>query len=285
MRVCSFTLSMIKKTYNKTIIILSYIKSNFSLTINFFLLVIIFTFFNPANISYSNEIKEVKIAWEDGLKPPYLMLENEELTGIAVELVNEILKRNQITTTNIILPWVRCLMELKNGNVELVPNSSYKLERTKYAIYSEPLYQTHLVLFYNKDRFLKVPIIKNIADLARYYIGGVFGFNYSYLKNKVKIDTNALNREVLVNNLRYNRYDFIIAQKEVILSMSKKGIVTIDELAYIPDILDQGRNYHILISKKFSNKEKLKKIIDDGIKELKTDGTYKKISNKYLGDY
>ncbi len=141
-------------------------------------------FLIQTNICYSTELKKVTICWEDGLKPPYLMLKNgnskgtDSITGVAVETIQKIFKKNNIKTENVLLPWKRCLAEIQNGNIDVVPNASINPERQAYAFFTEePLYSTNMVLFYVKKRFKKKPIINKLEDFKNYTVGGYLGFN------------------------------------------------------------------------------------------------------------
>ncbi len=111
--------------------------------------------------------------------------------GIAVEMLDEILKQNRITPNHKILPWKRCLIKIRQKEVDIVPNASFKMDRASYVYYSEPFYQTHLVLIYKKNSFRSVPAIKSAEDLKPYKIGGVLGFNYVQYKNKIQLDTGS----------------------------------------------------------------------------------------------
>ena len=64
-------------------------------------------------LSAQAKVKQVSVCWEDGLKPPYLMLNaQEQPIGIVVEMVSKIFTRNQIKVKHEVKPWKRCLAEL-----------------------------------------------------------------------------------------------------------------------------------------------------------------------------
>ncbi len=248
------------------------------------LIVALFILFQSVNSVKAENIKTVKVGWEDGLKPPYLMLnEQDQPIGIAVEWVTKILSSRKITIVNVILPWKRCLSEIEKGNVDIVPNASFNKKRTEFALYTKPLYATHLVLFYNKTQFTAKPEIHTVGELSRYEVGGVLGFNYSFYHGKLKIDTGARTRETLIKKLNNNRIDFAIAQKEVIFALNKEGKVDLRNIGYIPDLVRPIKEYHILVGKKHPNSSTLKQILDSGIEAIHKDGYYEKVRRKYLG--
>lgn len=227
-------------------------------------------------------LREVSIAWEEGEKPPYLMLDDQNHPfGIAVEMLEEIFKQNRITPKHQILPWKRCLIKVGRKEVDIVPNASFKMERAAYAYYSNPFYQTHLVLIYKKNRFREVPDIKSVEDLKPYNVGGVLGFNYSQYEHKIQMDTGSKKRELLIRKLQNDRVDFAVLQKEVILSLAKKGKVDLSGLAMLPDPVRPIKVFHILIVKN-ARGLKIKKVINEGLDRLQKSGTTAALLEKYL---
>ena len=233
-------------------------------------------------LSHGMDIKETSIAWESGLKPPYLMLDNNEKpTGIAVDIVNEIFRRKKIKVKQIVIPWKRCLKYIQAKRIDIVPNSSFKKERAEYAYYTDPFYETHLVLYYKKSRFSKPPKINSAKDLKRYKVGGVLGFNYKQYNGIIDIDTGANSRVNLIKMLKAGRVDFAVLQEEIMLARQKKGEVDLSDLNHIPDPARPINISHILTVMTPKGKA-LKKIINEGIKELMNDGTIQLINTQYL---
>lgn len=211
-----------------------------------------------------------------------MLNEKEQPIGIAVELLTELLRRKKIIVNHLVMPWKRCLEDVEFGKVDLVPNSSFKAERAVYALFSEPLYETHLVLFYDKNRFKEPPVIKTIEELSHFVVGGILGFNYDQYEGKLKMDTGATNRESLMTKLSAQRLDFAVEQKEIIQMMAKEKKVNLSSIGDIPDPVVPVRVFHILISKKHLQAQEIKKLIDSGIAELKNDCFMKSVSSRYL---
>ncbi|ODN42309.1 hypothetical protein BGC07_04390 [Piscirickettsia litoralis] len=136
-----------------------------------------------------------------------------KLKGVAYDIVVQALKSQNLNVKNMVLPWKRCLSNAAAGKVDLVPNASFKEQRLKFAHYSLPLYTTHLMLVYNKEKFKDIPKIQKISELHKFKIGGVLGFNYSKFVGVDIIRANS--RKTLIDQLLLNRIDFAILQKEV----------------------------------------------------------------------
>ncbi|WP_186645566.1 substrate-binding periplasmic protein [Fluviispira vulneris] len=261
------------------------------LRLSFLRIIMLIYLLLKAQLCFSAELKKVTICWEDGLKPPYLMYKDGEskgtdsLTGVAVEIVQNIFKKNNIKAENVLLPWKRCLVEIQNGNIDVVPNASINSERQEYAFFTEePLYSTNIVLFYVKKRFKKKAVINKLEDFKNYTVGGYLGFNYKYFENKVIMDAGSTNRELLFQKLQIGRFDFAIEQLEVVNYIASKGLIKLNDLAYIPNAVMPKQNYYVMISKKSENAAIIKKILDTGISESQKNNYINKLLNKFNKD-
>ncbi|MDC8783910.1 substrate-binding periplasmic protein [Roseateles koreensis] len=228
-------------------------------------------------------ISEITVCWEEGLKPPYLMLnEQQKVTGIAVDMLNEILEHEKIKAINVLRPWKRCLEQIKTNEVTLVPNASFNEERAQFSHYTKPLYETHLVLFYRKDVFPEQPQVKTMESLSKYRVIGINGFNYQRYQKKIMIDTGALDRKAQFAMLVAGRGDFAAEQLEVHQYLDKQNKPRSLALDYIPDPAQGTQPFYILVSKAFLQGNELASLIDKGIDRWKAKGLDKKLVEKYL---
>lgn len=238
--------------------------------------------YGPA--SSAEVMREISVCWEEGLKPPYLMLDkSNRVTGIAADMIDDILRRQNIKARHHVRPWKRCLAEIESGVVDLVPNSSFQEERTRYALFSAPLYETHLVLFYKRSRFAVQPKITGIDDLRKHKVGGILGFNYDQYGGQLPIETSATSRQSLMRMLDADRYDFAIEQLEIVRMMAARNEISLSGISHIPDPIAPIKAFHVLVSKRHPDAARLKRIVDDGIAAQQRDGTSRKISARYLG--
>jgi polar amino acid transport system substrate-binding protein len=228
-------------------------------------------------------IGEVTVCWEDGLKPPYLMLDEQQRpTGIAVELLSEVLNSEHIKATHVVRPWKRCLEQVKTNEVTLVPNASFTEERAAFSHYTKPLYETHLVLLYRKAAFAGVPSVKTLDELAGYRVLGISGFNYQRYQGKLSVDEAARNRETQNAMLQAGRGDFAAEQLEVCQYLAKQGKLNLQGLGHIPDPAQAIQPFFVLVSKAHPQGRDISEKIDRGIEEAKKKGLEKKLAAKYL---
>lgn len=228
-------------------------------------------------------VRPVIVGWEEGLKPPYLMLDaGGHPVGIAVDLLDEIFRRAGVRAMNVVEPWVRCLEDVASGAISVVPNASYNADRVAYALFTDPLYETHLVLYYSAEKFPTAPVVEDLDGLSKYTVLGILGFNYSRYQGKVRMETAAKDRVALVRMLKAGRGDFAAEQDEIMQDMANKGLLDLQGLGKIPDPAQSTQPFYILVSKQAVRAANLVSVIDSGIAALKKDGTYDAIVRRYL---
>lgn len=182
--------------------------------------------------------------WErkDGVR------DTSRLTGSATTLVLESLKKLGISYQIRYLPWARVQQELadyrQNGLCELTWDASYKPERAEYALYSVPLYYTHLGFFYLKRRFPEAP---DLQTVNRSRVCGVIGYNYvpygltrePHLVKQLQQALDMLGRD---------RCDFLPSEIEPLVSGIGLGIYR-SESGLLNLSLPSRKGFYLLVSK------------------------------------
>jgi polar amino acid transport system substrate-binding protein len=226
--------------------------------------------------------KSLNICWEKELKPPFLMLNDQhQPTGIAVEWLEQILQAHNITPKHRILPWKRCLVELKRGNVDIVPNASFKESRLQFAYYTQPIYSTHLKLYHLNSAQFKPQNFTEIEQFSAYRVGGVNGFNYAPFDGLLKVNLGTKTRKALLAKLERGRLDFAILQQEVLQAMLINQPEQLAKFVAIDSPITPSQPYHALVIKS-ANGQSIVNLIDNGIKALQNSGEYQQILDGYL---
>jgi polar amino acid transport system substrate-binding protein len=87
----------------------------------------------------ANAADVLRAAYEDRALPPYYMNTSTEVDanapGVSIELVREAAAELGMTVEFTRMPWVRCLKSLKQGEVDLVFNASFKADRLEDGVY------------------------------------------------------------------------------------------------------------------------------------------------------
>lgn len=102
--------------------------------------------------------------------PPYMIGaddEKSELSGIDVEILNEIAKRANLEIEYIRCPWVRALELLKSGKADILSSVYKKNEREEFMIYFDKpfLNELPIAFYYRKNSGI---MIKKYSDLYKY---------------------------------------------------------------------------------------------------------------------
>lgn len=159
-----------------------------------------------ANISSATETK-ITLFTED-YQPPFNMLVNEKISGLATELTEELFKRIKIPYEIIMLPWARAV-----NRTQKEPNTALYItartpEREQLFKWVGPILKNRWVLYAKKGSNIK---ISNIEDAKKYVVGGYNedGFT-SYLLNN--------------GFIRGGNLDISLNQKSNILKLENKRI-------------------------------------------------------------
>ena len=116
-----------------------------------------------------------KIVFATAIWPPYMMMKNEQLSGLDTEIVKEVCKRLKIEAEFQVLPWKRAVMYVKKGRVDAIFALRHTQERAKFVFYpSEPILMERTVILARKGSS-----ITKLDDLKDNIIGIVRGYAYS----------------------------------------------------------------------------------------------------------
>lgn len=222
--------------------------------------------------------KELRVATSGTLYPTSYYNDKNDLTGYDVEVVKEIAKRWNVKTVFEEYNVEGALTALQQNRVDLAANDfSITPEREKYFSLSSPIkYSFGSLLVRSKDQ----SGIHNLSDLSGKKAAGESGTIYMQLAEKLGADPlyydNASNDQYL-NDLVNGRSDTILndyyLQKIALSAFPDLPIEILDGVYY------KESQSGILIPK---NQPALEKKINETLKEMKKDGTLKKISQEFF---
>ncbi len=225
--------------------------------------------------------KTIHITDDDGEWPPYVYYKwingkkSTEIVGFSVDVVKEILSKNDINFTITLLPWKRALLCVEYGEkYQIILAGTYNKERAEKYYISNPYFTTSAYYFYSKKHNPNGLNIKKKADYKKYKVAGLRGYNYTnYGLNKDDIDNYLGNYGSMIEYLHLNRCDVFIESIEVFIGFSiiGKNYLADPDLGYgtTGDISSEA--FHMMFTKKEVGKE-LKRIIDEGILEMEKSG-------------
>lgn len=247
-----------------------------------FVLVLIITLSFSASI-FAQSVKNIKFMTEN--YPPFNFKENGNLQGISVDLLTAAMKKIDPSFNHSkieLLPWARgykIVQDEKNTCLFAMTRTEARENLFKWA---GPISPECIGLIARKDRNIK---INSIDDLKKYNIGTVIDDVGEQLLNEKGISNDKLDR--------------VSGSISILSSIKKLNSERIDLFSYCPTTFKwkakkygfNPNNYELvyLLKKGESyfafNKNTPDKVVNQiqkAIDEVKKDGTYQKILDKYL---
>jgi polar amino acid transport system substrate-binding protein len=216
---------------------------------------------------------------------PTAYMEDGKPTGILVDVVTEAFQRTGYPFEIQLMPWARCLAEIRSGHVDGI-FSVFKLpERNEFLTYtSVPVITQVEAFFVPADSDVKFD--GDISKLGGLSIGTIRGTSYGIkvdgaLKTGVwstVVETNSV--DSLVGMLGLKRIDLAIGYRHVVLEAArKKG--SSDKIKEISPGIDEIQSYLA-----FTKQRDYSEVIADfdrALTSMKNDHSFEAIYEKYLG--
>jgi len=226
--------------------------------------------------------------------PPYAYLRREngektnEVIGFSVDVVNEIFSAYGATFEPKLIPWKRCLNDVKTGHCDMVMNAAYSKDRADTFHISRSFYETTPYYFYSKKHYPKGLDIRNKLDLSKFSIGGKLGYTYAdygltYDGIVAKSGIYADNYPKLIQLLHAGRIDIIIERLEVMagFDVTGAGLLQDKTLGSAPIPQMEPSKFYMMFPKNQKGAE-LKEMADNGIERLIKSGRLLELHKKYV---
>lgn len=218
---------------------------------------------------------EIKMAMS-GQYPPFNFVDDKnQLTGFDVEIGQAVAKRIGIKAVPLSTAWDGIIAGLLANKYELICGSmAITEERLKSIDFSDPYYRSGAQLFVKKGA-----AIKSVADLAGKKVGVTLGTTYEkWVRENISGADVRTYKGVpdMILEVNYGRIDGFITDKIVgALAIKQKGV----PIALAGDLLYEEKMGIALRQ----NNPDLKAAMNEALTAIKDDGTYEKISMKWLG--
>ncbi|KYO64338.1 methyl-accepting chemotaxis protein [Thermovenabulum gondwanense] len=227
--------------------------------------------------------KEEKLILVSSPYEPYVIYNDEkgELEGIDIEIIKEIFNRRNIDVVTRVTTWDMSLKAIKSGVADLIPTVSYKKEREDFIDFSKEYGKIYKAIY---SLEISGVSIEKYDDLKKYKIGIIQGYNYdeNFLNDRSIIKDKSLNEDILFTKLIKGIVDAVILNEFVgDYYLKNKKLNQVVRKNKYKMIEETSSDIRLGFSKK-KDLSKYKKIFEEGIEEIKKDGTYERIVNKYL---
>jgi len=210
--------------------------------------------------------------------PPYKMENSSSgLPGFDVEFLHEAFNRVGVKPEILYMPWKRALESAKKGKVHGICSCSKTPDRENYLTFSDPLGKASSGLFSLTEQ--NFPKLKTLEEVGAKSIGTITGYNLNRklraakLQNTIELDSERQGlRMLLIGRIDYY-YSYEAPTRYYLAALDMAEQVQYQELAFT--------NYFTCFSKKAAGTEELLKKFNVGLSEIKADGTYARILEKY----
>ncbi len=219
---------------------------------------------------------------------PYNYEEGGDAEGFATDIVRETFRRMKIPVSITAVPWARGIAEMKKGTVDGIFTIYRKVEREKFADFSEEVLVMELVsLFVLADS----PITFDgdlVTLLKQYRFGTVRGYSYGKAFDEarklegIKKPTEAATSEQNVLKLLKKRYSIMVNDKYVTLDILKRLKTTERVKELIPSVQEVPAYLAFSKASKFPNLREIRTKFDATLLQMKVDGTYDQIIDSFF---
>lgn len=226
--------------------------------------------------------------------PPYTYFERVEgnksskVVGFSIDVLDEIFARHQIRYTITMLPWARCLLEVKKGkHYQMVLDITAGPEREAMFWLSRPVYFTNTYYFYSRKKFPQGLNILAMADLKAYRVCGIHGYsvNYTGFRDFFKpgeVDQGTKDYKALIAKLHAQHCDLFLEQFQAMQGYAVIGQPFLDDqhLARepMPGLIPSP--FRFAISRGYAAGESLLRIINEELEQMEASGRLKALWKK-----
>lgn len=216
--------------------------------------------------------------------PPYEVEENGKITGMAVEIVEEVFQRMQKPVNIRLQPWDVALEMIKTGDADAVFTIFKTPAREQYADYNKEMLLPQMISLFTRKN-AKIEYDGNLIKLQDYRFGIVkavsYGsiidsaFNQDIIRSVFIYETGQDNMEALLNG----KIDILVSNRlgawYILQQMGRA-----DEVQELSPIVQSVPSY--IAFSKVKDLNMIKDSFDNILKIMKEDGSYRKITDKYM---
>jgi polar amino acid transport system substrate-binding protein len=217
--------------------------------------------------------------------PPYEYLDDGEVEGVAVEIVQEAFKRMKVPIKITLHPWDQSLAMIQKGEADAIFTIFKTPEREAFADYSHEVLMPQVVsLFVKSDS--NVVFDGDLNKLSRFTFGVVRTVSYGSIFDDTV--NNGMIRHIEISEtgeenmkkLLQGRFDILVSNRYGALDIVKK----MNKMDHVKELIPaiQSVPSYIAFSKKRSLTS-LRDEFDSILRNMKDDGTYESIITSYFG--
>jgi polar amino acid transport system substrate-binding protein len=240
---------------------------------------------NPQN-SNDNDAKPTVI--EVGISmsiPPWVIKEDD--SGIELDLLRESLKAHPYQITPVYMPFERAYKQFEAGELDVVMNAKEGVSKTGFLSQPVVTFQNYAISLASKDYPLDIPMSfledKTVVGFqkARHFLGE----QYAQMAAKNKRYHEVPKQALQINLLFIREQDFIVMDKSIFGYYWYQATQSKPHSRQAQKRFMQSVRFHPLFPESpypflFNNKQ-VRDDFDEGLAEIKADGRYQMVIDKY----
>ncbi len=236
-----------------------------------FLLIVVTVLFSL--VTHGATITAVQDTW-----PPFSQ-KDEQNPGISVEIVIEAFKASGHTVNFKIMPWARALNEVKHGNIDVLVATWLTTERTSFLKYSEPYLENSVKFIKRKGDGFQY---NGLDSLSGKMVGIIrnYGYGDEFLNSKNFKKPEANDLVTNAKKLLAKRIDLTLEDEVVAKSTLSGAGMNLTDFAFTDNALSVNP-LHITVGLVNPNHMRYIKAFNEGLAEIKENGTFERILVKY----
>ncbi|WP_415235278.1 substrate-binding periplasmic protein [Sneathiella sp.] len=210
--------------------------------------------------------------------PPYEIEKpgKDGLRGFDVEVIIEAFARSGVDADVAFMPWKRIMLLAEDGQVAGAVSCAYQKKRERHFYFTDPI-STSTHSFVHTDRYEGKPL-ESLEDATGLKVLVVSGYSSEAELKRAGMEYETTNTDNHAISLLLERsYDLFYTTREFMEYQAKKDGYA-DRIGFF-DL--RKLQYHLCLSRKWPESEKLVRQFNKGLAEIMADGTYNRIHEKY----
>jgi signal transduction histidine kinase/ABC-type amino acid transport substrate-binding protein/CheY-like chemotaxis protein len=225
----------------------------------------------------SRKYQTLTVASSNNFPPINILNEKNELLGFGSDIADAVLKANRVAVKHIHSShWNEVLKWLDTGQADIIHDTGYNLERTKYLEFTTPIIEMPEVIFVRKEQL----DIHDFNSLKQKTVACVKNhISHLYLKKFPQIKCHLVDTPLEgIYALLSQKVDAYVYPQQIIEYYSQKLRFT-NRLKIVGTPL-RTLKWSMTVKK---GNHKIKDLLNQGLAKIKASGEYDRIYNKWFG--
>ena len=215
--------------------------------------------------------------------PNEMMTNDNQLTGVHIEIIRAVAKLLKIRIEIKSLPWNRALHLMEKGKADAITHIGKTPEREKFAIFHDRniLSITRNGFFILKENSAEFNFTGDLQQLRGYRIGVLNGYSYGDLFDGADYlikDTSTDTEELLFDKLIHGRFSVAISNVDQIYYIAKRKKIG-NKITFLQPYL-QSVDQYIAFSKSRHHQQLDREFVET-LTRFKTTQEYRQILTRY----